>query len=195
MDWANLLQVIYRCLLALLTIYYLYKKEYKVMRAVFLNLMLSFVPLLLSRLFHIDIDLFSIWAYYIVTIMSLYLGSSLGFYDQYRWWDRTIHAFSGIAFVGFGLAIADRGSESTKWLLLLFSFTFSITIHAFWEMLEYITDSVTHSDGQRWQKIHKSRNHVSPKAMQPAGLVDTMNDIICCMIGSAAAVIVWEMIL
>jgi hypothetical protein len=123
--------------------------------------------------------------------MSLYFGGSLKFYDKFKWWDRAIHFLSGVGFVGFGIAIVRIDSGVIKWIILLFGFSFSVTLHVFWELLEYINDCVTHANAQRWQKIHNSNNHVSKNAVQPAGLVDTMNDIICCLVGATLSVIVW----
>jgi hypothetical protein len=127
--------------------------------------------------------------------MALYLGSSFSFYDKYKWWDRSIHFLSGVSFVGIGIAITNKNSEMGKWFILLFSFTFSITLHVFWEVLEYISDCLSHGNAQRWQMIHSSKNHISEKAIQPAGLVDTMNDFICCIFGSGVAIAVWYLII
>jgi len=127
--------------------------------------------------------------------MALYLGSSLKFYDKYKNWDRYIHSLSGIAFVGFGIATVYNDSGISRFSVLLLGFTFSVTIHVFWEIIEYIIDCLFQGNAQRWQINHNSVNHVSPKAIQPAGLVDTMNDLICCVIGSGLATIVWMFIL
>lgn len=130
-----------------------------------------------------------------VLLMALYLGSSIGYYERYKWWDRAVHFLSGIGFLGFGIAIANTNYSITKLYALLFGFTFSISLHVFWEVLEYISDCISHGNAQRWQKIHPSNNHVSEKAIQPAGLVDTMNDTICCIIGSCIGIIIWWFIL
>ena len=137
----------------------------------------------------------SSFLYYGILLMTLYMGSSLCFYDKYSWWDRLVHFLSGISFVGFGIALAALDSDIILAGILLFSFTFSITLHAFWEVFEYISDCMTHGNAQRWQKRHDSNNHVSKDAIQPAGLVDTMNDLICCMVGAALAVFVWWFVL
>ncbi|MCC8122232.1 MAG: hypothetical protein LIO58_01640 [Oscillospiraceae bacterium] len=133
--------------------------------------------------------------YDIVVWMALYFGNALGFYDKYKWWDRVVHFLAGIAFVGFGVTIAGATTGNVKIGLLLFGFTFSITLYVFWELLEYIGDCLFHFNAQRWQKVHASNNHKSNKAQQPAGLVDTMNDCICCIIGSVIMTGVWWMIL
>lgn len=195
MEFLKLYEIIFQGILFVLAIYHIYKKNYKLIGTIILIFVLSFLNVLLNIIFQIRIDAFSNIVYLIVLFMALYLGSSLGFYDRYKWWDRSIHFLSGSGFIGFGIAIANTNSGITKLVGLLFSFTFSITLHVLWEVLEYISDCLSHGNAQRWQMIHASKNHISDKAIQPAGLVDTMNDTICCIIGSLVAIIVWWFIL
>jgi hypothetical protein len=161
------------------------------MFSLILVFVLSYLSIFLNAVFQIRIDAFNNIVYLIIIFMSLYFGGSLKFYDKFKWWDRAIHFLSGVGFVGFGIAIVRIDSGVIKWIILLFGFSFSVTLHVFWELLEYINDCVTHANAQRWQKIHNSNNHVSKNAVQPAGLVDTMNDIICCLVGATLSVIVW----
>lgn len=195
MKFLSLCEIIFRCALFALAVYHIYKREFKLIKSLILVFALSFLPELLNAVFQIRIDAFSIIVYLIILFMALYLGSSLGFYDRYKWWDRVIHFLSGVGFVGFGIAIADTSSGIIKLVILFFGFSFSITLHVFWEVLEYISDCISHGNAQRWQIIHASNNHVSEKAIQPAGLVDTMNDIICCIVGAGLAILVWWFII
>lgn len=191
MNLLRLFETIFRCTLLLLIIYHAYKGTYKISKAAALTLALSFLPMLLNTIFLISIDAFSCIIFYIILFMALYLGSSLGFYDRYQWWDRTIHCLSGVAFAGFGIAIGSLNSGILKSVILLLGFTFSLSIHLFWEVIEYISDCISHGNAQRWQKINASTNHISEKALQPAGLVDTMNDSICCILGAAISTVIW----
>ncbi len=191
MSFLSLCEIIFRCVLFALAVYHVFKREFKLMKSVILVFALSFLPELLTAVFKIRIDGFSILVYFTILFMALYLGSSYHFYDKYKWWDRAIHFLSGVGFVGFGIAFAGTGSGIIKFVILLFGFTFSVTLHVFWEVLEYISDCITHGNAQRWQKIHTSNNHISEKALQPAGLVDTMNDAICCITGAGLSILVW----
>ena len=191
MKLINYFELCLRCILLLTAIYHLYKKQYKIMWTPVLIFGLSFLPLLLHKLIALNVDSLSIMLYDIILFMALYLGTSLGLYERYKWWDRSIHFLSGAAFTGFGIAVIRLNPTTIRWLILLFGFTFSATIHVFWEILEYISDCIFHGDAQRWQKVSKSNNHVSEKAIQPAGLVDTMSDFICCICGSALSVVFW----
>ncbi|MGL5434492.1 MAG: hypothetical protein ACRDBO_03725 [Lachnospiraceae bacterium] len=191
----TLYEMIFQFVLLGLAVYHIFKKEIKIVKSIGVVLVISFLPACLSSIFQIFTDDFSRLTFAAVIFMSMYLGSSLKFYDKYRWWDRSLHFLSGASFLGFGMALAGSKMEITKAGLLLFGFTFSITMHVFWEVLEYLCDCITHSNAQRWQKIHDSHNHISTKAIQPAGLVDTMNDTICCICGSILAMLCWGWIL
>ena len=195
MKFESLLIITFACILVVLAIYHIFRREWKQLKSLLLPFVLSFLPLCLNALFQIKVDMVSSFLYYGILLMTLYMGSSLCFYDKYSWWDRLVHFLSGISFVGFGIALAALNPGIILSGILLFSFTFSITLHAFWEVFEYISDCMTHGNAQRWQKRHDSNNHVSKDAIQPAGLVDTMNDLICCMVGAALAVFVWWFVL
>lgn len=191
----NICEIILDCILLILLIYHICKREFKPLKSILVIFVLSFLPACLNAFFQIKINALSSLLYLLILFMALYLGSSLKFYDRYKWWDRVIHFLSGVSFVGFGIAIGAINTGVLKWGLLFFGFTFSITLHVFWEVCEYISDCLSHGNAQRWQKRNDSVNHVSEKAIQPAGLVDTMNDFICCIVGAALAVIVWCFIL
>lgn len=195
MNFSDVYEIVFMCILITLGIYHIFKRQLKVVVSVAITLALSYLSFFLYKIFHIKIDPISNLIYLIVIFMALYLGSSLKFYDKYKNWDRYIHALSGIGFVGFGIAIAYSNLVIKRFIVLLFGFTFSITIHVFWEVLEYLSDCLFRSNAQRWQIHHHSINHVSKKAVQPAGLVDTMNDTICCILGSGLAIIAWWILL
>lgn len=195
MDYYKLSETIFRCILLIPVIYHVYKREFRYLGSIILIFALSFLSYLSITFLNINIDLLSNCVYLIFIFMALYLGSCRSYYDKYSWWDRSIHFLSGIAFTGFGIAITNSYFKSIKWGILLFSFCFSITLHVFWELLEYITDCLIHSNAQRWQLKHTSNNHISDKAIQPAGLVDTMNDLICCIVGSMLSILIWWFII
>jgi hypothetical protein len=182
-------------MILVLAVYHIFKREWKQIKSALLVLVLSFLPACLNVLFEIKLDIVSSILYYAILFMTLYLGSSIHFYDKFSWWDRLVHFLSGVAFVGFGIALTFKSPGTIRPGILLFSFTFSITLHVFWEVLEYVSDCMTHGNAQRWQKRHDSNNHVSENAIQPAGLVDTMNDLICCIVGATLAVFVWWFLL
>jgi hypothetical protein len=200
MNILSSIEFAYRCFLLALAVYHMLKHNSRLMKSILLVFALTFLPALIKFILNVEIDPFSILIYLAIIFMTLYLGGSYGYYEKFSWWDRITHFLSGVAFVGFGIATIRAGSEIYKVLILLFGFNFSVTLHVFWEVLEYISDCVLHGNAQRWQKMHVNKNHVSinhvsPKAIQPAGLVDTMNDFNCCIAGAALATIIWWFIL
>lgn len=189
--YTNIIRIIFIAL----TIYYIVKHDFKKTKSTIIVFMFTFVPILLDKIFSIKADLFGNILYFTIIVMSIYLGSELKFYDKFVWWDRTLHFLCGIMFVSFGIPLAEKIGIVNKAGILFSCFTLSSTLHVLWEIAEYIADSIVHTDHQRWQKRCKTRNHLSPKAIQPAGLVDTMNDIIICMTGTLAACTVWWFII
>lgn len=181
-------------IMAVLGVYHCIRREYKIAGSAVLGLLLSFLPAGLNMVFHISVDVFSQTVYFIILFMALYLGGARRFYEKYKWWDRSLHFLSGLGFVGFGTAIAELNPNLTRFFLLFSGFTFSVTLHVFWEVLEYFCDCITHGNAQRWQLFHDSNNHKSERTIQPAGLADTMNDLICCLVGAALMIIFWWLI-
>lgn len=186
---------IIRIVFIILTIYYIFKHNFKSLRSAVIVFILTLVPMLLDRVFLIRADVLGNILYYTIIVMSIYLGSELKFYDRYIWWDRVLHFLCGIMFVSFGIPLARKMGITGRAWMLFFCITLSTTLHVLWEIAEYIVDAMVHTDHQRWQKHSDTHNHLSDEAVQPAGLVDTMNDIIICLIGTAAACAVWWFIL
>ena len=184
-----------RIALIIIIIYYIYKLNFKLIVSNMIVFLLTFLLIFLDKIFHLKIDLLGGALYYTIIFMAISLGGSLKFYDQYAWWDRLIHFLSGIAFVSFGIAISGKTDGLNKFSVLLFSLTFSVTLHVVWEIAEYAADCIKHTNHQRWQKRHNSNSHNSEKSIQPAGLVDTMNDIIICILGTIIACSIWWFIL
>lgn len=185
--YVNLIRVVF----VGLAVYYIFKRDFKKMKSAVIVFILTFLLVFLEKILHIQIDAIGGGIYYTVLFLSIYLGSELGFYDKYSWWDRALHFLCGIMFVSFGVPLGSKMGITSQFWRLFFCLTLSTTLHVFWEIAEYIVDCISRTDHQRWQKHSKSKNHVSEKAIQPAGLVDTMNDIIICMIGTIASCVVW----
>lgn len=87
----NSYTTIIRIILIALTLYYLLKRDFKKMKATVLVIALTFLPTLLNYFFGLRIDPVGSILYETVIVVSLYLGSTLGFYDRYAWRDRMLH--------------------------------------------------------------------------------------------------------
>ncbi len=189
--YANLLRIA----LGFAAFYHLFKRNYKPLTSSACAFGLTYLPAVFERMFSYHLDSVGNILYFTIIIMTIYLGNSLKFYDRFAWWDYLIHFLSGCLFVSVGIALANRMANLNQFPILFFSFTLSITLHVIWEVLEYITDCLFHSDNQRWQKVNPTHNHQPESAIQPAGLVDTMNDTLICILGTTIACIIWWFVL
>lgn len=195
MSLLNAYITIIRLAFIVLSAFHIYKREFKYILSTGIVYILTYLPQVLRRFFHIRMDLLGNLLYITIIVMTIYLGNVLQFYNRYRWWDQLIHFLSGITFVSFGVAISMNQAVLNRFHILFFSLTLSITLHVVWEVLEYVFDCIFHTDNQRWQKVSASKNHLSQSAIQPAGLVDTMNDTIFCIVGTVVSCIVWWFVL
>ena len=128
----------------------------------------------------------------VIVIMGPLLGNKLKFYDKYFWWDLLIHFLAGIAFISFGIAIAQTVEHLNNFHILFFSLTFSMFLHTLWEIGEYLVDKLLGTNHQRWQEKSASGKQ---DGVQPDGLVDTMHDSIACLAGALVACACWWFIL
>lgn len=187
---ANLMRTAF----VLLFFLHLCRREYKLLLPSAAVFLLTFVPDVLG-IWQVRPDAAGALLYLVILVMTIYLGNALKFYERFAWWDRLAHFLAGASFVSFGLALARREGDLHKLHALAFALTFSITLHVLWEVLEYLSDSLFHTDHQRWQKNSATHNHQPEAALQPAGLVDTMNDTIVCLLGGVCACLIWWAVL
>lgn len=178
-----------RAILAIISIVQLFKHDYKKLAPAAIAMALTFVPWLFS-LIHIQINTLTGFLLPTIIFMAVYLGAGYRYYDVYPWWDRSIHFLSGILFFSFGMSLTERVSVGLV-AVLVFSFALSLALHVVWEVLEFLMDSIFHTDSQHWQKHSKVINHQPKKAIQPPGLVDTMVDTIAGIIGAIVACVGW----
>lgn len=195
LTFTELFAYLIRIVLVILAIYHIFKREFKPLSSIVMTFALTYLPALLDYFLNIRVDRFGHCLYLIIIFMTMYLGNTRKFYDKFAWWDVVIHLMSGAVFVSFGIAIANNTGQLSAFFTLLFCFCFSLALHVIWEVLEYLSDCVFATDHQRWQKHSPTKNHVSEKAIQPAGLVDTMNDSIVCLLGTIVTCVVWWFIL
>jgi hypothetical protein len=179
-----------RLAVVILTIVSSCRRSGKKLIPAILALALSFLPWGLSL---IDLQMHAITAilYQTVIFLSVFLGSGYRFYDHFAWWDKVVHFLSGIFFFGFGVVLAQKLLNTGLFGTLLFGFALSLALHELWEIIEFLLDSLFHTDHQHWQKHSMVVNHQPTNAIQPPGLVDTMSDSIFCLLGTIAAFIGW----
>ena len=86
----------------------------------------------------------------IFIFMAQYLGELKNYYQKILWWDILLHFLSGIYVVFIALKISENiitkekrvpvSNRRYKILVIIFSFSFSITFGTLWEIFEYIGD-------------------------------------------------------
>lgn len=190
MDFLSLYENLIRAILIVMVIVQLFKHNYKKILPAVIMMAFTFIPWGLG-LMNIQINTLTGFLFQTVAFMAAYLGSSYRFYDLFAWWDRCIHFLSGILFFSFGISLAEKEPNVSLAGILIFSFALSLALHEVWEILEFLSDSIFHTDHQHWQKHSSVVNHQPEKAMQPPGLVDTMVDTIVGFIGAMVACVGW----
>ncbi len=130
-----------------------------------LALILAMSPTLLEWRYKIDIPTEFELIAIVFVYSSLFLGETQQFYQKFWFWDKILHAGSGIAlgFVGFAILYilyANKKLEARPITIAIFTFSFALALGAIWEIFEFTLD----------QTIGLN--------LQKSGLVDTMFDLI-----------------
>jgi uncharacterized membrane protein YjdF len=120
-------------------------------------------------------------------LAALVAGEWLGAYDKFWWWDDMLHAVSGviIGFIGFLVVYflnARYRMTISPLLVAVFAFTFAVTIGVLWEIIEFMSDALLHTDMQRWNLPADAQ--LIGRSYQGVGLRDTMSDLIVSTIGA-----------
>jgi len=130
-------------------------------------MLVTFLPVLMGRYFHIRIPLEFDTMAVIFIYMSLFLGEVRGFYFRFWWWDLILHAGSGflVGIMGFLLVYVMNQNKRIEMhlsprFIALFAFMFAQGIGSLWEIFEFAMDSFFGLN------------------MQKSGIVDTMWDLI-----------------
>lgn len=131
---------------------------------------------------------------------SIVLGFIQEFYETVRGYDKLVHMISGVvlALVAFesvyiysGYIAKKKNQTIPALFIVLFSFTFSITLLVLWEFYEFLADVITFNlmnnptNMQRYQWTSSSTFYP-----QDYGLLDTMLDLLIGAAGSFAVAII-----
>ena len=130
-------------------------------------MLVTFLPIMMARYFHIRIPLEFDTIAVIFIYMSLFLGEVQDFYLRFWWWDLVLHSGAGflVGITGFLLVYVMNQNKKiamhlTPGFIALFAFTFALGFGSLWEIFEFSMDSFFGLN------------------MQKSGLVDTMWDLI-----------------
>ncbi|HET9647083.1 MAG TPA: hypothetical protein VFP34_02490 [Microlunatus sp.] len=146
-----------------------------------LVIVLTVIPQFLKRWFRVDVPPeFQLVAAAFV-FCAVFLGTALGFYGRYLWWDTALHTTSGflLGVIGFIVAFLVNGTDHRPEgmrvsLIAVFGFMFAVTLGVFWEIYEFIADNLI--PGLDMQVVATGPN-------------DTMIDMIVNTIGAAVVAV------
>ena len=153
-----------------------------------LGLALLYTPLVISKKWKLYIPS-NLQIIMIVFIFAHFiLGEIFRAYDYSILFDKILHTTSGIVMGAVGFSLVDLLNENkhthlelSPFFVALFSFCFSMMIAAVWEVYEFSYDSIAGGNSQRWQIEGDIANIAQPGRY---GLIDTMGDMIVCLVGS-----------
>src|SRR6478609_6621677 len=142
-----------------------------------LVIVLTLVPRLLKRRFRVDVPPEFQLVAAVFVFCAIFLGTALGFYGRFHWWDTALHTTSGclLGIVGFISVFLINGTDHRPEgmrvsLIAVFGFMFAVTLGVFWEIYEFIADNLI--PGLDMQVVATGPN-------------DTMIDMIVNTIGAA----------
>lgn len=140
-------------------------------------IILSIAPLVLRRRLHVDVPPEFQLAALGFVVVAVVLGSALGFYARFWWWDIALHATSGflLGMIGFLAVFLLNGSDHLPTgmrpsFVAVFGFTFAVTLGVFWEIWEFVGDLLVPSLDMQ---------------VAASGVRDTMTDLIVDTVGAA----------
>lgn len=109
----------------------------------------QFVIIFLNRRFSLGLPYYLIALMALHSVLSVDMGTSLGFYGRFPWWDTFVHCFFGFlaAATLYYLYLRFKGKEADAFdclviLLIVLSFA------ALWELFEYVMGAILKSDMQ-----------------------------------------------
>lgn len=168
-----LIYILFRISIIIAGVIAIFKSDWTNLALAIVTMLLTFLPAVAKREFNIyypgEFEVLILAFIY----ASMYLGEMRSFYYRFWWWDVMLHTLSGmiIGAIGFSLVYILNGAENvtlelSPLFVVVFSFSFALSIGALWEIYEFFMDSAFGLN------------------MQKSGLVDTMWDLIVDALGA-----------
>lgn len=154
----------------------------------FMFIVFSFVPYIVKKTWKLYVPSVMQIVFLIFTILHIILGEIQSFYIKYKWWDSMLHTMSGSLLVILGFSIVNLinlDKEGNKRLpnvfVVIFSFTFAITLGVLWEIFEFSMDGLVGTNMQRYLESNTKEPFIGRDALK-----DTMKDFILNNLGALA---------
>ena len=150
-----------------------------------LGIIAMFLPGMLKKRIRLEIPSYMMILYTLFLYGAIYLGEVRNFYYTVPHWDTILHAFSGAMLGALGFSFINFLNKTDKvpinlspLFVVVFSFSFAVTLGVFWEFYEYIADGIL---GTNMQKYALEGGYA---LMGRDALADTMKDLIVDAIGA-----------
>lgn len=170
---------IVRILIVLIAIFLISQKEFKNLGILAITMLLTFYDKIVEKVLKIKLEDKLKISLIIFIFVAQCLGTVLGFYGRFLWWDTMLHTISGIIFFFLGEAIIKQmNNEKVKGelnniIIIAFAVCFSLSTGVIWEIFEFFVDSLL---GQNMQ--------VAKGLIGQEAVMDTMIDLISVTVGT-----------
>lgn len=170
---------IVRILIVLIAIFLISQKEFKNLGILAITMLLTFYDKIVEKVLKIKLEDKLKISLIIFIFAAQCIGTVLGFYGRFLWWDTMLHTISGIIFFFLGEAIIKQmNNEKVKGelnniIIIAFAVCFSLSTGVIWEIFEFFVDSLL---GQNMQ--------VAKGLIGQEAVMDTMIDLISVTVGT-----------
>ena len=176
---------IIRILIAIITIFLIFKKEYKNIGILILTMILTFYDVFVEKILKIKLENNLKISIILFIFSAQCLGTALGFYGKFLWWDTMLHTLSGVIFFFVGETVIKQlnntlaDSNINKKTIIAFGVCFSLATGVVWELFEFFVDTFL------GKNMQVAKGFVGQDAIK-----DTMIDLISVTLGTVGIVII-----
>ncbi|WP_453991506.1 hypothetical protein [Bacillus nitroreducens] len=150
--------VVFRVIVILMLISQIYMQRWGNTFILLLTLALFAIPLLVERLFRVEIPNVLELIILLFVFSSTILGELSDFYGYFKIWDTALHTLNGFLAAGVGFSLVyllnknAEGMSLTPLFLAIVTFSFSMTVGVMWEFFEYYAD--------RWMNLDMQKDRI-----------------------------------
>lgn len=184
-DIYKIITNIIRILIILITTFLIFKREYKNIGILVLTMLLTFYDVFVEKILKIKLENNLKISIILFIFAAQCLGTALGFYGKFLWWDTMLHTLSGVIFFFVGETVIKQLNNSSedknisRKTIIAFGICFSLATGVIWELFEFFVDSFL---GQNMQ--------IAKGLVGQDAIKDTMVDLISVTVGTTCIAII-----
>lgn len=181
----KIITIMVRILIIVIALFLISQKELKDLGILAITMLLTFYDKIVEKVLKIKLEDKLKISLIIFIFAAQCLGTVLGFYGKFLWWDTMLHTISGVIFFFVGEAIIKQMSNGkvegklNNKIIVAFAVCFSLSTGVIWEVFEFFVDSLL---GQNMQ--------VTKGLIGQEAVMDTMIDLISVTVGTISISIV-----